>query len=519
MSVLTKLPLLLMNLCFLSSVLPDAYARSTPSSLPQQNSSSEDLSHMLERSTALPVALRAELELRIIESGHLPRATPVNRYLVDLLANINDIPDKFPTRSVDFGPDSLEKETQKASSLYRLDRLSIELKIIAALHQRNPVEATRAIDALQVNPSPTSCDQTLIPSLTYYYAYIPIIAGYLVPQSGHPITTKSAWIEAQVHSLDSPLKIAGVAHLIATTSEGPRTLEERSTYFNAMLVRLPVTDRELLSIISDGSLSKGLTELLNIYRIKNISTIPLVESFRQFLLNSRATPSCADYRTSPESVIALFRAVRNTAAVSVSTVPDLSLDDFKDRQTGSVHASVHEIKSYTALEPDLIALYKLYMIHAPASDLAWQEYLDTFIQHVDALNLASNECQECVYLGKVRALTDAFDFAPVGFSKEALLERLVNTLADNPVEREMPSLWIYQVQLILNLARPVAQKQEVQLQRLIGTGNAVPLLPSPIASQIRDTMERSSDIALFLYTRTDELLGTTFDAPYLRGRQ
>jgi hypothetical protein len=470
----------------------------------------DEIANLLERSEGLPVPLRIDVQLRIIESGKLPHSVRVVPYLEELLQHISAIPDVYPAVPVDFGSESLEKESGRALALYRLDRSSLKLRIIKALLPYNRTLANHLFLETNDSPDQVGCSQSLIPSLSSYYGELAKTAAIFRKPNDQFL-----WLDDQLRSVHSPLQLAGMGNLLVSVPHTRDKFAERISIYKNLLQRMRATDRELSSIEQDGSIESAIRGLIEECRRYGLSPLPLLESYRGFLVGSMREPPCAQFSTSAATIQASFNSLRNLASSS-STPPPIALESIKRPDTQKDVLQIHRLENFTSFEPDLITLYKLYSLRAPSDDVVWSSAISAFLRHIDSFDPDQKSCQECAYFEEAKALTHAFDYAPKGTYKENLLERLVTLLANSPAEQRLPSLWLYQVEVILNLARPVPKAQENGLIKLIATGNAVPLLPSSIAPKIRETFERSGNRALEIYAAADQVLGTQFDSPFLR---
>lgn len=476
---------------------------------------------LLRSAAALPVEYRADIQLSVIESGRVPKkqAEQILEQLYDALSK-SDAP--YPLRAAVPTADALERELEGALAHFKLDGLSLRTRVIRSMLPLNRGKAVQHLEDLRFTLPKSDCSSPLIPDVTDYYSTIGTLAIQAYEEPRHRERVYAFWLESQVASAGSSVQVGPIADLLTKATVNGGQMEQLVNMYIVFLSRIRATDREMAGIENSGATTESIRRLAARLTQSRISTAPLIEQYRGFLMRSAADTPCGDVTSDWTAIVRRFNLLLKRLDLA-NGQSGLTVGELRVPATRGQRAQLRVLPSLGRLDELQLKIYRLHKLElrpdgmaAPPDRLAWDALMSEFFSRIDSYDLSEAACQNCAYFEKTKILLTVLDMAGGNDHKEKVAQRVVDLLTTSPLQFDEPVLWVFQLKLLLNFTRSTTDDQGRHIQSLIKQGSAPTMLPSPIASVIREKVKKADNAAMLAYVQAEEVLKPKFFAPYLR---
>ena len=488
----------------------------------QHTDGSSNLTYLLAHASSLRVEYRADLQLRVLESQHQSvwrqYRDMVKALYEDLSNATTPYPQDYATREE---LDTLERAEAAGLMSSHLDGLSLRMRLLRDTAHEMPAWAANRLKDVRLVIPPTPCTSATVPIPNAYYE---AVGDLIFPHNRSATPRDLSWFEETIWLARSPMQLASLADLIASIEVAPKDLGSLTTAYERALRNAKATDRELgyLMNMNARTLPNALLKMLQRLDHEHIPTQPLLHAYLVFLNNSMDATRCQDSRTDWASIardsddIATEMRGGNPEKLNLQNVnhQQLSTDSaIVTAMPGGEEATALEGKIYLLRTGKESSLHSLFGLEDRTSEM--NSYADRLIQLATRISEEPSSCQICSHLRAEKILLDTFDLMPDGAKREDVLERVTGLLSSDATQETMPSVWNVYFNILLNMARPIADKQSDQLKKLRQEDVYTTYVPGTMQAEIRQALVNSHNPVMVAYVTVDEALGTPFSIPYL----
>ena len=469
---------------------------------------------------SLPIEFRADIQLGAVESGNVPAGKLQENMLQRLFESAETAQYASQQQLIPTQTHNLEDATIMSLRTYRLDKLSIQTRIVRAMTRIDPGVAARELQAIRLQFPRTDCSSPMVPDPTDYYSEIGTIANgvFLAQHLGR--ATYLGWLDEQIASMNSPVQIAAIAALLAASSLNAEEFQRQSYNFAQTLGQLRATDREMAALNQERVLSASIRRMAAQEMRSGIWVGQLVQNYRLFLVRSAAAVPCADITSDWHQIVEDFNRLRSEALAADIVAP---LDErlLNRLPTAGERAQMQEIPDEPKFDELLIKPERLRMDQGASMSVGdlgtegWEVDVTELLNLLDDLDPSTAKCPDCVYYEKARYYLFLFDALPSGHYKEQCLSRVIATLATSPLQSSARVAWMFDLKLLLNTTRTLTKEQAQQVEIITRAGRNGTMLPSTMGPVIRSEMLQSGNNVIYSYVVAEAYFPSPFSAPYL----
>jgi hypothetical protein len=483
----------------------------------------DPIEELIHSADGLQIEYRADIQLNSIESGKLSKKKLVIATLHQLFDSAGQT--KFPYKMdiVYTGDPPHDREIVDALSYLNLDALSVRTRVVRNLLSLDRNEALHLFQAIGLDIPPTECKSILVPQVSEYYSTLTAVGNQELSSGQKAREQYLKWVGEQIRGMSSSTQLTSMAVALVGLNTSANEFQQLADTYSLRLGELKATDREL-AVLQDGHpLAPAMRQLAARLQQESWPVAPLIGSYKAFLEKSAHEPGCSD---SPE----IWRPAdwKQITQEFKQMSRDFGLDgqenvDFVSTRRSADKGGTAEMQMIPdpgELFNGLVKLIELRKIqqHGGNPDggketMGWESELANTLNKIDALDPSRAPCYACSFSEKASLLLLYFDFTPPGEWKEKVLSRLIQLLANQTAEQDVPLDWLIRLNAVLNMSRKPSPADGQKLRELERTGKAPNLLPSELGPRILQLMKESGNQTMYLYATADEVLGNKFIIP------
>jgi hypothetical protein len=495
-------------IAWLLLLTPNLVTAQTPKGRPDDQE--KRIEEFLKSVSDLQVEFRADIQLTAIEAEKVSDQKIILEILNHLIESADEA--KFPYKLISEQSAMVIRQDDLARSLnfLNVDTLSIKTRAIRSLAVRNREEALRELQNLRLTVPSTGCKSVMVPDVHDYYQIFSAIGNATLGANSKSREQYLFWTTGQIGGISSPVELPAAISALLELNVSANEFQNLADAFVLKLGNLQATDREMRFLESNGELSKGLERLGQKLQEESWPVFPLLESYKVFLERSAKQSVCEDVTTDWKLVSDNYYRLYKEFGADTKNTPDFYAVRRTAQKGGT--AEVDLLPDYSSLYDGPIKLVDRRRAEqtsgsstADKASLAWESDLADSLKSIDALNPSMSPCPACVFTEKSSLLSLYFDVLPTGDWKDKVLERLVNVLADESMEKNYPVEWLFRLYVLLNTSRVPSPSHAEELRRLQQEDKVQLGLPSEYGPRIRHALQRTGSRTLNSYVIADEV--------------
>jgi hypothetical protein len=480
--------------------------------------SQKGLEALLNRVTGLPAEYKADLAFTIIDAAPSSLSSARRRALLDDVFHSADSA-YYPYYEIDAAQHhkgtapGLAHLTSNFLQRLHSDTLEIQKRAIEHALPLTPQFANHLFEELNLREVRASCKEAAVEDVSAFYSIAAQIIGderiKTVFKEDKPLYLQSLAAEMRI-----PAQIAPLATLITQASVSAEQLSQIQTAFVSSLGTITASDREMTAAETAGHLTHTIELLSEKMAQSNVSSEPLLVTYRGFLLRGLTRERCADYSLDRGEMAKTFNALLPSTIPESADISPLSEAQLYPKSIGDT-ASDEIVPFNEQLAPQMKRISiahqarfgEEYRLGQPGTVEPEPSDVEDVVKYALALGPSDSTCSVCDFCSKSSILLTLVDLLPAGQQLERAITAEIGYLSFNSVQRDNPTAWLSFLKDLVNISRKSTENgtavvtAEAKKGRLLVTG-----LPSPEAVVIRDNLRRSSDPIISTYMLAEDLL-------------
>jgi hypothetical protein len=495
--------LLGMYLCPLSSLSAEPAGSGAPEASPI-----EDLA---DAARALPPELAADVLLRLssavpdraLKLGFLEEAFRLGRLAMR----------PFPLRAVlDPMPDS-DEGMQALSASLGVDRLSLACRSIQGLLVLDPARALALFQELPpISLAGGSCDDALVPDVSDLYDTLVLLASRAFPPKVKTHGDGVDFVASQLRRISSALQAAPAAKAVNRLAVSP---EERADLLQALaaaVAGMQDRDRSFSFAYMRLRLVENTLELAAKAEQEGIAPHSLVSAMHGYLVRQLAGKRCADtveyeqrWRKIKDPVRLFAEGARRWLASSgISDGITAHPAEVAGRPTPRAYWEKGAPARFLAESGRLRTGGRgRFLTAAEKADPEWLAAVASYLSSVDSWQAEAEFSEASHFHMKCALYAQLLDVVADGPMYERVLRTYLAFLSLHRMRTESPAEWLWHINGLLKLARPLPAEEALRVKRAQARGVQIPGLPHAEAEAILREIESCRDPWLALYGRLE----------------
>ncbi|HWQ54688.1 MAG TPA: hypothetical protein VN442_13470 [Bryobacteraceae bacterium] len=253
-----------------------------------------DLDGLIDRARSVPAEFAADALIRLAQSDRVAKAKKPE-LLEEAFRRATGAQQPLKKRAIP------AVRTGAAAFLNRafaqdLDANSLQCRAVRGMLELNPRKAREMFtDIPRPAPAKLTCDDALVPDVSIYYETLAEVAksGFSAAEieDDEPFKLLASYVAA----LSSPTQVGPIARLLASSPLKRPQLDALAMSFGGSLKNLSGDDRSFSQAISrQGGAGQGIASLAARCTEMEISSLPLLEAYRAFLVRHFTANRCTD---------------------------------------------------------------------------------------------------------------------------------------------------------------------------------------------------------------------------------
>ena len=430
------------------------------------DASADAVSDLADQTIGLPAEFRADLLLRLLEAGKVPKRWKQGRLVEEILSAAAQV--KEPYRRTYRGRDSEARAVrQKVAYDLRLDALSTRLRVVQYLMSTDLNAARIVFDETMVPaPAAAQCGELLEPLVDDYYETCARLATRLWASRQVKERDAAERLVARAAQPSSVLAIAPALRMISEIRAPGDAVPRLVAALAGSMDLIPLRRPDAVLLTDDTPLVKG------------VDTVD-----KQF---PRAGWGAAMKRLRKRA--ATLEACESTSASPERLPPP-------DRFSGLLQRLIARRRG------------------GPEAGQGWEEDADAFLHRLSDFGLGLESCPLCAFHQRAVMYAVATDFIPAGPYQQKAFSEWLSFLEQASAQAVSPVEWLSQFELLLRLARVPDPDTKAKIRELERRGMMLSMLPSDSADHIRERMRVSRDAVVATYARAEELIPVPYTLP------
>ncbi len=432
---------------------------------PDKTREIDPLSDLVEQSLGLPAEFRADLLLRVLESGKSPKRWKLDRLTEEALGAADAVGESF--RYSYSGKDGEARAVRQAAAYdLRLDRLSIRLRVINVLAGSRAAVARSLLE--QTTPTglrPAQCGQLLEPVLDDYYLTCARLANQALASAR--LKEREAAYPLIARCLQAPVAtaLAPAIQMTRAIRVVPERRAEVAAQLAAAMDQMPLSGADRGLILKDGVLSEAIDSL------------------------EQAMPAAG--------LSAAFQRLRVRVAAREACTPT------------TTYERLPSTERFSGLLVRLMARRS----KGPPAGEGWEEDVHALLNRLSDFGIDPGECPVCTFHQRALMYFVVADFTPPGPMQRKAFTEWLAFLQRDPAQQAAPAEWLFQFELMLRLLRVPEQETANKIAELKVRGLALNMLPSAAAEYAQQLVRQSRDPVVAAYGRAEQLLPVPYTLP------
>jgi hypothetical protein len=473
-----------------------------------------------EHLSGIPVEYQADLLFSLLyqEPNALSQQLQIT-LLTELFERAPTAQNQTPVSEATMLRSSFSHQRVLDSSTLPLDTLDIQARTISLLRSRSPFLSWKLLQQISLPSRRTDCRDSIIPDLTPYYevmaSSLKAIKSTTVPDG----RTKLAYLLQQINEIKAPAQLEAFAKSVVTLDLNSN---QEVPLLEAIVSRIGAidgSDREMFGAENPENVERLLTPaiagLVDAEKAHDTSPLPLLLSYRAFLVRNLHATACADSTSDRTAEAASFNALD----------PELIGDDPKpvrallaQELTATSFAGVAKNETLAGgegIQEQLRRIGQIFIANQKAlyqSD-SMEEYLQPnpsdvqdVLKHESGLAKDDSLSDAARFENQITALHLLVVALPPGPSFKDAIDAEIALLNLNPSEQKSPLSWLRYFHELIYISRPTTVDVMTELRNRSKSGEIMITLPSPDAIFIQQTLRRyQSDPIISAYLTYEDI--------------
>lgn len=278
-------------------------------------------------------ALSADLLLRVANVCHGSNDLKARRDLVERAFRVADgAPDESPTEPVPVGFTDTEPATSAIASELGVDQLSLRIRALSAMADRDPRAAREWFESLRVPViSPIGCDGYKVPRLSSYYELLRRVSDTAFSAAEIESGRRDLFLARHLFPVSGMMQAFGAISFLAEARLDGRSLERLLVMLDSQLTQLESDDRSFsVSLLNEGSQNR-FRQLLARCDAEHIDVRGFLDTMNQLYARHLKKARCADMATSKPLMERETAAIEQISLLTRSYLPakSYSLDTIR----------------------------------------------------------------------------------------------------------------------------------------------------------------------------------------------
>jgi hypothetical protein len=372
-----------------------------------------------------------------------------------------------------------------------LDRVSLQVRVVAAMLPFDPARATELFDWIAVDLAPAGCGDLLVPAADEYYAALAQIARTMARAGGPGSEARSDAFQFLVFHLWRARLPSEMPAVVKAIRSFDGDVPEAAYLGGALRTILEHGEADPRGFSTVGlDLVSRMSDLAEAQSAVGLSPSMVIQGLRDYLADALKGARCAD-SASEGPIAAAFNVLVVRQGAAVHGLDPLTARDTRPSKTlgTAKNDSYWRTPEARRLHEQIVRLRgpdRQPLPEAIRRGLPWHDEAEAFVADVERWSGIREASEADGFYQKGLLFGGVFDLAPQADLRARAIRGLVDLLHHSAVARDRPALWFLPAARLLESARGVQR------------------------SELIDALARSGQPTLALYAHLDRSVPVVF---------